>query len=741
MLTGRLTRHRRRQRARSATPGTSASSRAPASRCAGRAAAGDEADGRAVRHGPHHRRSARAQPLRPSNARLSPFVRHARRSGAHRRRRRALPRMRTPHAIAAIGASARDRDATVFAQPAISVKLSALHPRYEYAAARARAAPSWLPRWRRWRADASEPRHRHDDRRRGSRAARAVARDLRARCAATRRSPDGTASASPCRRTRSARCAVVDWLVALAREVRPAHSGAAGQGRLLGHRDQARAGAGPRRLSGVHAQGAHRRLVPRLRAARCSERGGDALYPMFATHNAHTIAAIVACATQARHRRDFEFQRLHGMGEALYERDRAAGKRRHRLPRLRAGRQPSGPAALPGAAAARERRQHVVRQSHRRSARADRRHRRRPGCASARAWDCAPIRALPLPRDLFAPERRNSRGRVASPTSRRWRRSTRRSRASRATQLDRGADRWRAGASTGTARDVVRSRRPAPRRSAPSSTPIAPTSTARCRGASAAQPAWDARRRRRRAPRFSSAPPTCIEGATRRVRRAAGARGRQDARRCDRRSARGGGFLPLLRRCARDATSRGRWRCPRRPAKRTSSRCTAAACSRASARGIFRWRSSPARSRAALAAGNAVVAKPAEQTPLHRARAAVRMLLAAGVPRRRLALLPGAGETVGAALVADPRIAGVAFTGSTDVAQRDRARARRAHADRAADRRDRRPERDDRRQLRAARAGGRRRGARRRSTAPASAARRCACCSCRRTSRRASSSC
>ncbi|UHD16730.1 aldehyde dehydrogenase family protein [Thiocapsa bogorovii] len=70
---------------------------------------------------------------------------------------------------------------------------------------------------------------------------------------------------------------------------------------------------------------------------------------------------------------------------------------------------------------------------------------------------------------------------------------------------------------------------------------------------------------------------------------------------------------------------------------------------------------------AALVAGNAVLAKPAEQTPLIAARA-VRLLHAAGVPVAVLHLLPGEGARVGAALVADPRIAGVCFTGSTDVA-------------------------------------------------------------------------
>ena len=72
---------------------------------------------------------------------------------------------------------------------------------------------------------------------------------------------------------------------------------------------------------------------------------------------------------------------------------------------------------------------------------------------------------------------------------------------------------------------------------------------------------------------------------------------------------------------------------------------------------------------AALAAGNAVIAKPAEQTPLI-ACAAVRVLLEAGLPPAVIAFLPGDGETVGAPLVADSRVAGVCFTGSTDTAKR-----------------------------------------------------------------------
>ena len=71
---------------------------------------------------------------------------------------------------------------------------------------------------------------------------------------------------------------------------------------------------------------------------------------------------------------------------------------------------------------------------------------------------------------------------------------------------------------------------------------------------------------------------------------------------------------------------------------------------------------------AALATGNTVLAKPAEQTPAV-ALEAVRLLHAAGVPTGAVQLLHGPGETVGAALVALPGIAGVVFTGSTPVAR------------------------------------------------------------------------
>ncbi|RPE66303.1 L-proline dehydrogenase /delta-1-pyrroline-5-carboxylate dehydrogenase [Pacificibacter maritimus] len=74
---------------------------------------------------------------------------------------------------------------------------------------------------------------------------------------------------------------------------------------------------------------------------------------------------------------------------------------------------------------------------------------------------------------------------------------------------------------------------------------------------------------------------------------------------------------------------------------------------------------------AALAAGNGVLAKPAEQTSIVATRT-VELLHAAGVPVSALQLLTGTGNTVGAALTRDPRINGVVFTGSTQTAQRIR---------------------------------------------------------------------
>ncbi|MFO1243405.1 MAG: L-glutamate gamma-semialdehyde dehydrogenase [Rickettsiales bacterium] len=71
---------------------------------------------------------------------------------------------------------------------------------------------------------------------------------------------------------------------------------------------------------------------------------------------------------------------------------------------------------------------------------------------------------------------------------------------------------------------------------------------------------------------------------------------------------------------------------------------------------------------AALVTGNAVIAKPAEQTPIIAARA-VALMQEAGIPKDVIQLLCGSGETLGAAVVAHPQVAGVVFTGSTATAR------------------------------------------------------------------------
>jgi len=71
---------------------------------------------------------------------------------------------------------------------------------------------------------------------------------------------------------------------------------------------------------------------------------------------------------------------------------------------------------------------------------------------------------------------------------------------------------------------------------------------------------------------------------------------------------------------------------------------------------------------AALAAGNTVIAKPAEQTGLIAFRA-IELMLEAGIPAGAIQFIPGDGATVGAPLTSDSRVAGVAFTGSTDTAR------------------------------------------------------------------------
>jgi hypothetical protein len=139
----------------------------------------------------------------------------------------------------------------------------------------------------------------------------------------------------------------------------PALDGAARQGRLLGHRDQARPGARPRGLSRLYAQGRDGCLLHGLRQGAAGECEG--VLPTIR----HAQCADHRLRVRAR-RRCARFRvpapARHG-GSAL---SRRRGPTQGRLPRLCAGRQPRGSPALSRAPPARERRQQLVREPHRR---------------------------------------------------------------------------------------------------------------------------------------------------------------------------------------------------------------------------------------------------------------------------------------------------------------------------------------------------------------------------------------
>ena len=228
-----------------------------------------------------------------------------------------------------------------------------------------------------------------------------------------------------------------------------------------------------------------------------------------------------------------------------------------------------------------------------------------------------------------------------------------------------------------------------------------------CRGARRVSRPGAGRRRDARA-RHPGAGRGPAGAAARAFHRAAATRGRQDPRRrAFRKSARPPISAATMPRKAESCSARAR-PCRGRPARATCCSCAAVASSSRYRRGIFRWRSSLGQVTAALMAGNAVVAKPAEQTPLIAAEA-VRLLHQAGVPASALHLVPGDGT--------HRRGAGRASRHRRRRLHRlDRGRAidqpdarRQGRPDRAADRGNRRHQCDDRRCHRAARAGRRRR--------------------------------
>jgi RHH-type transcriptional regulator, proline utilization regulon repressor / proline dehydrogenase / delta 1-pyrroline-5-carboxylate dehydrogenase len=386
---------------------------------------------------------------------------------------------------------------------------------------------------------------------------------------------------------------------------------------------------------------------------------GTAFYPQFATHNAHTVASVLEMAGD---RRDYEFQRLHGMGEALYE--QIAGPEHLARPcRIYA---PVGnhEDLLP----------YLVRRLLENGANTSFVNRnvddKQPidqiiadPIARLAQLPVKPHPLIPRPRDLYQPERLNSRG------------------------LDLN-DPGTLAALSNTLTEAQRR----PWRAAPIIAGVEQTG--------APEPVLDPSDRRRRVGEVAATEAADIDRAlTRAVRSApswdrtpAGERAAAIERAADLYEnhraelmaliiREGGRTIPAALSEVREAVDYLRYYAARTRADFAGpERLPGPAGERNEialhGRGVFAcispWNFPLAiftgQIAAALAAGNAAIAKPAEQTSLV-AAAAVRHLLEAGIPSDVLHFLPGTGEAVGAPLVADPRIAGIAFTGSTDTAR------------------------------------------------------------------------
>jgi RHH-type transcriptional regulator, proline utilization regulon repressor / proline dehydrogenase / delta 1-pyrroline-5-carboxylate dehydrogenase len=557
-------------------------------------------------------------------------------------------------AIAAIGGSAAGRD--VVEAPGISIKLSALHPRYEMAQrdrVLSEMSPLLLDLARRARRvgigftiDAEEA-----DRLELSLdlfEALALAPDLVGW--------DGLGLAVQAYQKRA--LPLIEWLADLARR---------GGRRLMirlvkgAYWDSEIKHTQERGLDGYPVY--TRKVATDVSYLACARRlldYGSAFYPQFATHNAHTAASVLEMAGD---RTDYEFQRLHGMGEALYE-EIAGPEHRDRPCRIYA---PVGnhEDLLP----------YLVRRLLENGANTSFVNRivddKQPideiiadPIARLKRLPVKPHPRIPLPRDLYGPERKNARG------------------------LDLNDPPTLAALRDGLADAVQR-----PWSAAPIIGGVELTGTS--------EPVLDPSDRWRRVGEVVPAKPDDIDRALARAmcaapswdRRPAGERAAILERAADLYEERmaqlmalvireGGRTIPAALAEAREAVDYLRYYAVRARADFAGpERLPGPAGERNEielhGRGVFAcispWNFPLAiftgQIAAALAAGNAVIAKPAEQTPLV-AAAAVRLLLEAGIPGDVLHLLPGTGEAVGAPLVADPRIAGIAFTGSTETARR-----------------------------------------------------------------------
>jgi RHH-type proline utilization regulon transcriptional repressor/proline dehydrogenase/delta 1-pyrroline-5-carboxylate dehydrogenase len=397
-----------------------------------------------------------------------------------------------------------------------------------------------------------------------------------------------------------------------------------------------------------HTDVAYLACARRLLAARAH------LRPQFATHNAYTVAEIVELAA-AGDPADLEFQCLHGMGAALYRAltTRLAGAgvvriyapvglRRTLLPYLMRRLLENGAASsfVHRAAAGLRADDYVD-----------------PGEAAARD-SCAPHPQIPLPGDLFTPERRNSRGvdladaTERSPLERAIEHSL-------AVQLDvepmvAVSARADGNATHLTGERGAEIRNPSDRREVIGRVRYADDALVDAALDAAVEGAagWAQQPTEERAIRLERAADLYEEHASELAALVVREAGRSLAN----------GVSEV-----REAVDYLRYH-----ASQIRAHFSAAHVPLGPVVCISPWNFPLAiftgQLAAALAAGNAVLAKPAEQTNAI-AALAVRLLRAAGIPDSALQLLPGEGERVGKQLVADERVRAVVFTGSTEAAR------------------------------------------------------------------------
>src|SRR5690606_5611593 len=383
----------------------------------------------------------------------------------------------------------------------------------------------------------------------------------------------------------------------------------------------------------------------------------DAIFPQFATHYAHTLAAIEVLSGGSR---DLEFQRLHGMGQALY--DEVVGPDKLDRPcRIYA---PVGSHEDLLAYLVRRLLENGANTSFVNRLADDEAPIREiiaDPVEAAASLDPVPHPAIPTPRDIFAP-RVNSRGLPL------WDEATRapliaEMRQHLAGSLTGGpivAGRLRGG-------ETVDIRSPHDRSVAVGQVAVADEAAVNDAVAAAmrAQHDWDALGGEARAQLLERAADLYEENMTRLMAIMVREAGKTvDNALGDVREA-----VDFLRYYAAEA--RGKFTAPLPMGGPTGERNELWLHGRGVFACISPWNFPLAiftgQLSAALAAGNTVVAKPAEQTPLV-ACEAVRLLHAAGIPGDVLHLLPGDGAAVGGRLTADTRIGGVAFTGSNETA-------------------------------------------------------------------------